>query len=72
LKRFPIKEKKKKKTKYIFLAVGCIILAVLFKSFGIQSTIEHIKSLGWFFVLVCSVHIISNGGMAYAWSLFLP
>ena len=61
-----------KKTKYIFLAVGCIILAVLFKSFGIQSTIEHIKSLGWFFVLVCSVHIVSNGGMAYAWSLFLP
>ena len=61
-----------KKTKYIFLIAGCLIIAVLFKSFGIQSTIEHIKSLGWFFALVCSVHIISNGGMAYAWMLFLP
>ena len=61
-----------KKTKYIFLIAGCLILAVLFKSFGIKPTIEHIKSLGWFFLLVCSVHIISNGCMAYAWSLFLP
>ncbi len=61
-----------KKTKYIFLAAGVVILAVLFKTFGATSTVDHMKSLGWYFAPVVLIHIISNGGMALAWGLFLP
>lgn len=61
-----------KKTKYIFLGVGLLILILLFKSFGIESTIEHIKKIGWIgFAAVCSLYIISNTLMAYAWRILI-
>ena len=57
-----------KKSKYIFLAVGIILLVVLFKSFGVETTIEYISRIGWAgFLTICSISIITNITLAYGW-----
>jgi hypothetical protein len=61
-----------KKANYVFLAAGLFILLLLFKSFGIAATINHIKAMGWRFALVAGIHIVNNSFLALAWGLFIP
>ena len=61
-----------KKSKYIFLAVGIILLVVLFKSFGVESTIEYILRIGWpGFSAICSIFIVSNVMLSYGWRVLV-
>lgn len=61
-----------KKTKYIFLAVGILILAMLFRSFGVETSINQIRRIGWGgFALICSIFIFSNIFLAYAWRVLI-
>ncbi len=61
-----------KATKYIFLAVGIIILVVMFRSFGVESTIENIKDIGWGgFFKVCSIYFFSNIFLSYGWRVLI-
>jgi len=61
-----------KKSKYIFLVVGIILLVVLFKSFGVESTIEYISRIGWQgFLAICSIYIITNISLAYGWRVLI-
>jgi uncharacterized protein (TIRG00374 family) len=61
-----------KKSKYIFLVVGIILLIVLFKSFGVESTIEYISRIGWQgFLAICSIYIVTNVSLAYGWRVLV-
>ncbi|MCL2156228.1 MAG: flippase-like domain-containing protein [Leptospirales bacterium] len=61
-----------KKSKYIFLVVGIVLLIVLFKSFGVESTIEYILRIGWpGFFAICSIYIITNVTLAYGWRVLI-
>jgi len=61
-----------KKSKYIFLAAGIILLVVLFKSFGVESTIEHILRIGWpGFSAICAIYIVTNVTLAYGWRVLI-
>jgi hypothetical protein len=61
-----------KKSKYIFLVVGIILLFVLFKSFGVESTIEYITRIGWpGFFAICSIYIVTNVSLAYGWRVLV-
>ncbi len=61
-----------KKTKYIFLVVGAFILILLFRSFGIDTTVEHIMKIGWAgFAIICSIFIFSNIFLSYAWRVLI-
>ncbi len=55
----------------LFLILGMIILVILFRYFGVEKTIDHIMSLGWRFLIIVSIHIFSNFGLAYALRLFI-
>ncbi len=61
-----------KKTKYIFLAVGIAILFLMFRSFGVESTIDNIKDIGWRgFFIVCSIYFFSNIFLSYGWRVLI-
>ncbi len=61
-----------KKTKYIFLSVGILILILMFRSFGVDTTIDHIKKTGWTgFFLICSIFFFNNLFLAYAWRVLI-
>lgn len=54
-----------------FLILGFLLLFVLFRYFGVEKTIDHIMGLGWRFLIIVSIHIFSNIGLAYALRLFI-
>ena len=59
-------------SKYIFLFTGALILVLLFRSFGLEVTINHIVKIGWDgFAVICSIFIISNIFLAYAWRVLI-
>jgi len=61
-----------KKSKYIFLIAGIALLFLLFRSFGVGSTIEHIIKIGWpGFILICSIYIFTNISLAYGWRVLI-
>ena len=61
-----------KKSKYIFLITGSVILFVLFRSFGVESTIDQIAGIGWSgFIIICSIYIFSNIALAYGWFVLI-
>jgi len=61
-----------KKTKYIFLAVGILILILMFRSFGVDTTIDHIRKTGWKgFFIICSIFFFNNLFLAYAWRVLV-
>ena len=61
-----------KKSKYIFLIAGGLLLFLLFRSFGVESTIYQITRIGWpgFFV-ICSIYIFTNISLAYGWRVLV-
>jgi uncharacterized membrane protein YbhN (UPF0104 family) len=61
-----------KKSKYIFLAAGILLLVLLFKSFGVESTIEYITRIGWpGFLAICAIYIITHTSLAYGWRVLV-
>jgi len=61
-----------KKSKYIFLVAGIVLLIVLFKSFGVESTIGYISRIGLYgFFVICSIYIITNVSLAYGWRVLV-
>lgn len=61
-----------KKSKYIFLFAGGALLFVLFRSFGVESTIEQISRIGWpGFIIICSIYIFTNILLAYGWRVLI-
>ncbi len=61
-----------KLSKYIFLITGALILVLLFRSFGIDVTINHIIKIGWGgFGLICFIFLFSNIFLAYAWRVLI-
>jgi len=61
-----------KKSKYIFLIAGGALLFLLFRSFGVESTIEQIKRIGWpGFITICSIYIFTNISLAYGWRVLV-
>lgn len=59
------------KTRIIFLLLGIIILAVLFKSFGAEKFINDIKLLGWRFIIIVALFLFNNIVLTYAWKLLI-
>lgn len=60
-----------KKFQKIFFVLGVLLLVVLFRYFGVSKTIDHILRLNWKFVIIVSIHIVSNTGLAFALRLFI-
>lgn len=61
-----------KKSKYIFLIAGGALLFLLFKSFGVKSTIDQVSRIGWpGFILICSIYIFTNITLAYGWRVLI-
>lgn len=60
-----------RKGKIIFLLVGCIILFLLFKTFGIEKTIYHIKEMGWRFWLIVLICLGNNIFLTYSWKILI-
>ncbi len=60
-----------KKGKIIFLLVGCLILFLLFKTFGIEKTIFHIKEMGWRFWLIVLICLFNNICLTYSWKVLI-
>ncbi|MCP4130261.1 MAG: flippase-like domain-containing protein [bacterium] len=58
-------------TKIVFLIAGLLLLALLLKSFGVNSTIEHIKELKWGFAAIVGIHLVTNVAFAYTLRLFI-
>ncbi len=51
----------------IFLMAGMIILVLCFAMVGIRPMIGHFKIIGWRFVIIVSIHIVSNTFLAMGW-----
>lgn len=60
-----------RKTKIIFLAVGILILAVLFKTFGVETTISHIREIGWRFWLTVLICLANNIFLTCSWKVLI-
>lgn len=60
-----------RKGKIIFLLVGCLILFLLFKTFGIEKTIYHIKEMGWRFWLIVLICLCNNIFLTYSWKVLI-
>ena len=59
------------KSKIIFLTAGIIILAVLFKSFGIEKIIEHFRTMSWRFFIIILLYLFNNIIMTYVWKILI-
>ncbi len=60
-----------RKAKIIFTITGIIILAILIKSFGINTLIRHLKEIGWKFIFIVLIHIFANLCFTFAWRLVI-
>ncbi len=61
----------KKKGKLIFLFVGLLILAVLFRTFGIEKTITHILNMGWNFWIIILIYLFNHIFLSYGWKVLI-
>jgi uncharacterized membrane protein YbhN (UPF0104 family) len=61
-----------KKSKILFLIAGLILLVLLIKSFGVETTIEQVKKIGWpGFILICAIYIFTHVTLAYGWRVLV-
>jgi len=61
-----------KKSSYIFTIFGIIILAIIIKALGFETTIDSIKIMGWnFFYIVLATFLVLIP-LTYAWRLLIP
>jgi hypothetical protein len=59
------------KSRIAFLTAGIVILAVLFKSFGIEKIIEHFRIMNWRFFLIIILYLFNNIIMTYVWKILI-
>ncbi len=60
-----------KKTNYIFLGVGIIILILLLKTFGIEATLIHLKQMGWKFMIIIAICLLNNIFLTLGWRVLI-
>ncbi len=60
-----------KKTRNIFLIVGILLLALLFKAFGVKATIEKIGEIGWGFWIITGIFFFTNIFLTLAWRILI-
>jgi len=60
-----------KKARYIFLGVGVLILFMLFKTFGLDTTLDHITRMGWRFGIIVVIFLFNNIFLAYGWRVLI-
>jgi len=59
------------KAKIIFLIVGCLILVLLFKTFGLEKTVSHIVEMGWRFWLIILICLFNNICLTFSWKYLI-
>lgn len=60
-----------KKARYIFLAVGMILLVALFAVFGIKKPVMQIIDFGWKFWLCVLIYLFNQLCLAYGWMVLI-
>lgn len=60
-----------KKARIIFLIVGCIILFLLFKAFGVDKIITHLEKMGWNFFFIILIYFFNNIVLTSAWTVLI-
>ncbi len=60
-----------KKARYIFLAVGIILLVVLFAVFGIKKPVQQIIDFGWKFWLCVLIYLFNQLLLTYGWMVLI-
>lgn len=59
------------RSKLVFLTAGILLLLVLFRSFGIEKLIFHLRSIGWKFWIVMLVILLDHVILTYAWKILI-
>jgi len=60
-----------KKARYVFLAVGIVLLAVLFAVFGIKKPVMQIIDFGWKFWICVLIYLINQLLLTYGWMVLI-
>ena len=60
-----------KKARYIFLAVGIILLVVLFAVFGIKKPVMQIVDFGWKFWICVLIYMFNQLLLTYGWMVLI-
>ncbi|PKL15522.1 MAG: hypothetical protein CVV49_21000 [Spirochaetae bacterium HGW-Spirochaetae-5] len=60
-----------KKARYIFLAVGVILLVVLFAVFGIKKPVMQIVEFGWKFWICVLIYLFNQMLLTYGWFVLI-
>ena len=60
-----------KKARYIFLAVGIILLVVLFAVFGIKKPVMQIIDFGWKFWICVLIYLFNQLLLSYGWMVLI-
>ncbi len=60
-----------KKARYIFLAVGVILLVVLFAVFGIKKPVMQIIEFGWRFWICVLIYLFNQLLLTYGWMVLI-
>ncbi len=60
-----------KKARYIFLAVGVLLLAVLFAVFGIKKPVMQIIEFGWKFWICVLIYLFNQLFLTYGWMVLI-
>jgi hypothetical protein len=58
-----------KRVKIIFLAVGCVLLLLLFYSYGVKETVARIMEMGWNFWIIVAIGLFNNIFLTLGWRL---
>lgn len=61
-----------KKAKIIFMIIGLGLLIMMFRVFGAEATIGHLKQTGWNFFWIVAINLPVNIFLSYAWMLMMP
>jgi len=60
-----------KKARYIFLAVGVVLLVVLFAVFGIKKPVMQIIEFGWKFWICVLIYLFNQLLLTYGWMVLI-
>lgn len=66
-----MKKKLAKKLRYIYLAVGAILLILLIRKIGIETIAENMAQLGWLFLPILAMSTVWYSLYTIAWMQFL-
>lgn len=60
-----------KKARYIFLAVGVLLLVLLFAAFGIKKPVMQIVDFGWKFWICVLIYLFNQLLLTYGWMVLI-